>query len=162
MAKDLRIIAGARLNLRNSAALAQVHGMGCGWSVLSLEITKEEIEMLARSALGWNPVITLHAWPPVFVSKLVPNLVEEKPFLTPRGEVYHLKKQAGNGCIYADRPISLCEQLPFFRSLGFRNFLLDVSEGPEKYRPTSARVLGSFASFHSSGLFSVFNFDRTP
>jgi U32 family peptidase len=158
--RDLRIIAGARLNLRNSAALAQVHDMGCIRSVLSLEITKEEIQLLAQEALGWNPVINIYSWPPVFTSRLIPNLAEEKPFLTPRSEMYHLKKQAGNGCIYADRPISWCEQIPFLRSLGFRNFLLDVSDGPEKHTQNPARILSSFASFRSPGPFSVFNFDH--
>jgi putative protease len=159
--RDLRIIAGARLNLRNSAALAQVHDMGCRWSVLSLEATREELQILAREALGWNPVVTLYSWPPLFISRLIPNLAEEKPFLTPRNEAYHLKKQAGNGYIYADRPISLCEQLPFLRSLGFRNFLLDVSDGPGRYPQDPMRVLSSFASLRSAGLFSVFNFDRS-
>jgi len=160
--KSLRIIAGARLNLRNSAALAQVHEMGCGWSVLSLEITGEEMQLLSHEALGWNPVITLYSWPPLFISRLIPNLAEEKPFLTPRNELYHLKKQAGNGFIYADRPINLCERLPQLRSLGFRNFLLDVSDGPGKTVPDQDRILSSLASFHSSGLSCAFNFERRP
>lgn len=160
--KDLRIIAGARLNLRNNAALAQVHEMGCGWSVLSLEITREEIQTLAHDALAWNPVISVYSWPPVFISRLVPNLLEEKPFLTPRNEIHYLKRQAGNGYIYADRPISWCEQIPFLRSLGFRKFLVDVSDGPGKTPHNLEQVLGGFASFRSPGPFSLFNFERRP
>src|SRR5208337_3521395 len=79
--RGVRLIAGSRLNLRNSAAIAQAAELGCLWSVLSLETTKEELMELAHTRFSSGLVLTVYCRPPLFTSSLVPDLSEEKPFL---------------------------------------------------------------------------------
>ncbi|MFZ2445817.1 MAG: peptidase U32 family protein [Syntrophobacteraceae bacterium] len=158
--KGLRLIAGSRLNLRNEAALAQARELGCALSALSLEVTEDELRVLGQGRFGAKTVITLYSWPPLFTSRLVPDLAEDKPFFTPRNDAYQLKKQAGNVFIYADRPVSLFEELAFLRTQGFRNFLIDVSEGPGKRPNALENALGGFSAARPLTPSSRFNFDR--
>ena len=159
---DLRIIAGSRLNLRNAASLAEVTELGCRWKVLSLEVTKEELERLGQDGFGRHVIVPVFGWPPLFVSRLAPNLSEEKPFLTARGDAYFYKKQAGHSLIYADRPVSWLDRLPEFRALGFSNFLIDLTEGPGKRPHTVDAILGAFAASRSPAHHSLFNLERRP
>ena len=72
--RGVRLVAGSRLNLRNSAAIAQAAELGCSWSVLSLETTKEELRELALNRFGSRVVLTVYCWPPLFTSRLAPDL----------------------------------------------------------------------------------------
>ncbi len=164
--RGVRLIAGSRLNLRNSAAIAQAAELGCSWSVLSLETTKEELMELAHTRFSSGLVLTVYCRPPLFTSSLVPDLSEEKPFLSPRNEAYQLIKQAGRAEIYADRPVSWLDQLPVLRSFGYTNFLIDVvRETPGKHRDgkrsnAMETVLSGFAASRSPANYSLFNFER--
>jgi putative protease len=160
--RAVHLIAGSRLNLRNSAALAEAAELGCLWSVLSLEVTKEELRELAQQISGNRLVITVYCWPPLFTSALVPVADGERPFVSARNEVYQPVKKAGQVEIYADRPVSWFEQLPVLRSLGYRNFLIDVSTGLAKRHHSLESALGGFASSRSPADYSLFNFDRRP
>ncbi len=158
--RGLRLLAGHRLNLRNGAAFAEAAAHGCSWCVLSLEATREELQELRLSKYATRIVLPVYSWPPLFTSRLNPGLSGERPFLSPRKEAYHLTSQAGHTEIYSDRPVSWLEQLPFLRSLGYRNFLLDSSDGPEKRSDIIENVLKGFAGSRSPGNYSVFNLDR--
>ena len=160
--KGLRLIAGPRLNLRNSAALAEASRLGCRLSVLSFESTRAELVEMQREGLQSSVVLPVYSWPALFTSRLAPGLAEEKPFLTARNDVYYVVKRTGLTSIYADRPISWLEQLPFLRSLGYRNFLVDISEGPGKYPNALDAALSGFAASRSPGQYSIFNLDRRP
>ncbi len=156
----LRLIGGAGLNLRNEAALAQAKEMGCSMSALSLEITRSELDDLAQSSFGAKSIVTLFSWPPLFTSRLVPELAEEKVFVTPRKDAYHLTRRAGNVFIYADKPTGIIDELPGLRSRGFRRFMIDVSEGPGKQTQALEKALSGFflARLHVPSF--RFNFDR--
>ena len=158
--KDLRRIAGSGLHLRNGAALAETTSLGCGWSVISLETTKEELIRLANDRHGAGSIICVYCWPPLFTSRLIPNLAEEKPFFTARNDAYIFKKQGGHALIYADRPISWLDELPFLRSLGFRRFLIDAGQGPGKRSNPVESVLSAFQAARSPKLHSDFNLER--
>lgn len=155
-----QLFAGSRLNLRNEAALAEVFEQGCTLYALSLEVTRDELDMLARSPLGSRTIVTLFSWPALFTSRLIPDLVEERPFVTPKGDVYQFKKHSGKAFIYADRPIAWFEELPFLRSAGFRNFIVDVSEGPGRLPNALENALNSFSACRIQGQYSRCNFDR--
>lgn len=159
--RGVRLVAGSKLNLRNSAAISQVFDMGCESAVLSLETTKTELEQLAGKKLRSRLAVTLYCWPPLFTSCLVPPVSMDRPLLSPRKEVYHPTTKAGRTEIYADRPVSWFEQLPALRALGYRRYLIDVGEGPAK-RPDMAEVLKGFASSRTRGDFSLFNYERRP
>lgn len=158
-AKGVRLVAGSRLNLRNSAAIAQVLALGCRWSVLSVETTREELKELAVKNSVSGLVLMVYCWPPLFTSRLIPTLNKDRPFLSARDEVYHLTAKDGRAEIYADRPVSWLEQLPVLRSFGYCNFMIDVSEGPVK-RPQLNEALKGFAAARSPKGYSLFNLDR--
>lgn len=160
--RGVHLIAGSRLNLRNSAAFAQAADLGCLWSVLSMEVTKEELLELAQERPDNRLVITVYCWPPLFTSTLIPAGEGERPFVSARNEVYQPIKRAGHVEIYADRPVSWFEQLPVLRSMGYRNFLIDVSAGLTKRHHSMESALGGFASSRSPADYSLFNFDRRP
>ena len=148
------MLPGSRLNLRNSAAFAQAVELGCSVERSHLETTKEELTELARNRFRSRLVLTVYCRPPLFTSRLVPNLSEDRPFMSPRKEAYQLIKQAGIAQIYADRPVSWLDQLPLLRSLGYSNFLIDIAEGPGKLfhdkRPHAMdAVLSGFAASRS-------------
>ncbi len=160
--RGVRLVAGSRLNLRNSAAFAQAVELGCRWSVVSLEITKEELKELAQKKFSAGLVLTVYCRPPLFTSRLVPTLHQDRPFLSPRNEVYHLVKEAGRAEIYADMPVSWLEQLPVLRAFGYSNFLVDFNEGSEKRPDSLQTVLSGFAASRSPKNYSLFNFERRP
>jgi putative protease len=158
----LQLIAGSRLNLRNEAALAQASDLGCALSVVSLEISGEELKQLGQGRFCGKTAVTLYSWPPLFTSRLVPGLAEDKPFTTARGDVYLFKKQSGNVFIYADRPVNWFEETGSLRTQGFRNFVIDVSEGPGKQPNALENALNGFAGTRRKAPYSRFNFDRRP
>ncbi len=157
--RGLRLVAGSRLNLRNSAAFAQAFDMGCESAVLSLEVTREELAALAALKLRSRLAVTVYSFPPLFTSCLVPPVYTERPLLSPRKEVYYATTKAGRAEIYADRPVSWFEHLPDLRAMGYRRFLVDAAEGPAR-RPGLAEILKGFAVSKTRCDYSLFNFER--
>ncbi|HYA42352.1 MAG TPA: peptidase U32 family protein [Syntrophobacteraceae bacterium] len=159
--REVRLVAGSKLNLRNSAAFAQAVELGCRWIVVSIETTREELKELAETKNRTAFVLTVYCWPPLFTSRLMPALHTDRPFLSARNEAWSLATTAGRTEIYADRPVSWLEQLPLLRSLGYSNFMIDASEGPAK-RPELMEVMSAFAAARSPTAFSLFNLERRP
>lgn len=160
--KPLRLFAGYRFNLRNRAALAAMKEEGCFRAALSLEITREELEDLGRDPYSALSIVPVHAWPPLFVSRLTPRLSEEKPFLTPRKEAYFFRKSGGVTHIYADRPVNWFGKLSFLRSAGYRSFMVDLSDGPLDAGRDMESLLRDFRQARTPERASSFNFDRHP
>lgn len=158
----LRLIAGSRFNLRNPAALAAVAEARCQWSVLSLEITQEELRSIGRESTATLPIVTVYAWPPLFTSRLIPKLLEGKAFVTPRKENYFYRKSSEYSLIYADRPINWMEKIPALRSYGFRYFMLDMSDGPHDQPPNFEQLLSGFKRLRADQPYDLFNYDRQP
>lgn len=160
--EPLRLFAGCRFNLRNRAALAAMEGEGCFRAALSLEITREELEDLGRDSYSALSIVPVHAWPPLFVSRLSPRLNEEKPFLTPRREAYFFRKSGGVTHIYADQPMNWFGKLPFLRSAGYRSFMVDLSQGLLDAGREMESLLRDFRQARTPERTSSFNFDRHP
>lgn len=159
---QLGLIGGARLNVRNTAALAGVAEAGCSWAELSLEITRTELAEIPRGLLGALPVVTVYAWPALFTSRLPIKVLEDRPFLTARKDAYFVRQDKHLTQIYADRPVNWLAQVPLLRSLGYRLFLLDVSEGPHQPMKDFERVLSGFKHARADEPYSLFNFERRP
>ena len=156
----LTLFSGYRFNVRNLAAMAELAEAGCRWSVLSLEITREELQLLGPSPFGTIPIVTLYSWPPLFTSRLLPKLGENKPFRTPREDTYFFEKSSENALIYGDCPVNWLDHLPVLRGYGFRNFLLDLSDGPQGQLPNLERLLQGCRESRADQPFSLFNLDR--
>lgn len=158
----LRLIAGFRFNLRNPAALAAVAEAGCQWSVMSLEITQEELRIVGREPTATLPIVTVYAWPPLFSSRLIPKLLEGKAFVTPRKENYFYRKSSEYSFIYADRPVNWMEKIPALRSYGFRYFMLDLSDGPHEQAHSFEQLLSGFKRLRADQPYDLFNYHRQP
>jgi U32 family peptidase len=158
----VELIAGARLNVRNPAALAGVAEAGCKWAELSLEITRQELLELPRGLLGAVPIVTVYAWPALFTSRLPVKIQEDRPFFTPRQDAYFVCTEKQLTRIYADRPVSWLAQLPTLRAYGYRFFLMDMSEGPNPPMKDWERLLSGFKHGRADEPYSLFNFDREP
>ena len=156
------ITAGYRLNLRNVVALQCMAELGCRQAVLSLEITRSELEHLAGGPWPLDPIVCVYGWPPLFASRLKPALDEGKPFFSPRKEPF-IWRQRGELCfIYADQPFSWFSQLDFLRSKGFHTHLVDMSEGPEGDAGSLESILKVYHGSRPSRPQPLFNLDRRP
>ncbi len=160
--QGLSLVAGSRLNVRNHAAMATLSEMGCGSCVLSFEITRAELEAMAQLPSSAERIVCVHAWPPLFTSRLIPRLLEEKPVLTPRGETFFFRKAGGFSLIYADQPMNWFEQLDMLERLGYRSFLVDLSDGPHRQFPSVAALMAAAGRRRLSEPHSLFNWDRRP
>jgi putative protease len=157
------IMAGSRLNVRNVAALKGLADLGCRRAVLCDEITRSELEFLARESWPLAPVLCVFGWPPLFSSRLRPGLDEDRPFFTPRKEGYVYKRLGDFSFVYADRPFSWFGQLDFLRSAGYRQHLVDASDGPHGSMPPLEQIVQAY--FHQRplpGQSSLFNLERRP
>lgn len=159
---DTKLISGFRFNVRNPAAMAELARLGCGLSVLSLEITREELQQLSRGPFATLPIVAVYAWPPLFTSRLIPKLLEEKPIFTPRRESYFFRKSGAYSLIYADQPMNWFEQLSFLRAQGYRLLLIDLSDAPRQEPQDFERVLSGFKRARADQPSSLFNFERRP
>jgi putative protease len=158
----MTLTAGWRFNVRNRAALAALAESGCRSAALSLETTEEELRRLAAAPSSASPIVVVHAWPPLFISRLAPKLLEEKPITTPRREAYFLRRKGGNTLIYADRPMNWFEVLPTLRNLGYDQFMIDASDGPPARSKSLERLLRGYATLRVGEVHTLFNFDRSP
>lgn len=161
-AERIRLIAGHRFNVRNSAALAEMLEAGCRQAVLSLEITRTELQHLGREKVGAIPSVIVYAWPPVFSSRLTPKLLEGKAFVTPRREAYFYRKSSEFSFIYPESPINWMEKISLLRAYGFRSFMLDLSDGPSDQAHHFERILSGFKRQRADRPYSLFNFDKQP
>jgi hypothetical protein len=157
-----KLIAGWRLNVRNHAAVEELGQAGCEWVALSLEITGKELELLAVHPLKAIPIVTVHAWPPVFISRLLPDLREDKPFITPRKENYIYRKRGKLSLIYPDRPSNWFGKLHELRAMGFRHFMVDAADGPHDQANDFGGILKGYAACRPPDPHSLFNYERNP
>lgn len=160
--RGLTLIAGSRFNVRNHAALAAMNEEGCRSCVLSLEITRAELEALAALPAARETIVCVHAWPPLFTSRLLPRLQEEKPIFTPRGEALIFRKKGGLSLIYADQPMNWLEQLDVLAGLGYQAFLIDLSDGPHPQSYPAAKLMAAARQRRMKEPHSRFNWDRRP
>lgn len=156
------VMAGSRLNVRNVAAMKMLAELNCRRVVLSVEITRSELEFLAQESWPVTPVLCVFGWPPLFSSRLRPAVDEGRPFLTPRKEGYLCKRLGDFSFIYADRPFSWFGQLEFLRAAGYGQHLVDASEGPAESRPPLEQLVQDYFRQRPLPGQSLFNFDRRP
>jgi len=158
--EQIRLLAGYRFNLRNQAALAEMARCGCSWAVLSLEISRKELEEMSRGPFPAVPLVTVFSWPPLFTSRLMPALQEHKPFFTAKREACYLRKTSGHSRVYADHPVCWFEMLPDLRQMGYRHFVIDVSDSPLDRPLDMERLLTEFKLAKPNKPCSTFNYGR--
>ncbi len=160
--KSAVLIAGYRFNIRSGAAQACLADAGCRWGVFSLEITSQELSIMGQGPFSLLPIVTVYCRPPLFTSRLMPGLLEDKPFFTPKKDVYFYKKDAHHSLIYADHPVNWFEQIPALKVMGYRCFLLDLSDGPTNQGGEMSRLLSGYKRNRADAPYSLFNYERKP
>lgn len=138
------ILGGARLNVRNPAALAFWANEGCFAVTLSPDMTKEEFNEFVKYPMPAIPMVVVYSWMPLMVSLLEPGLMEDKPFSTEKGDRYYYLRRGGLNFIYSDRPISLLGKLGQLKGMGYYYFVVDLSEGPKNLSRELSRILSGF------------------
>ncbi len=161
--EKVKLIAGARMNVRNKAAMAALAESGCRWVVLSVEITREELKELIRDPVPAVPIVSIYGQPFLFVSRIHPPVLEKEPFRTLRGDRYVYAKKGEVACVWADHPFCWFEKLPELRAMGYRCFLVDLSEGAAPVKEADwTRILSGYKRHRADAPYSLFNYDKKP
>ncbi|MEJ5348703.1 MAG: peptidase U32 family protein [Desulfosoma sp.] len=157
------VTAGSRMNVRNKAAMAALAEVGCRSVVLSWEITRDELRELILDPVPCVPVIPVYGHPSLFLSRIHPPLLENRPIKTPRGDVYFYRKEGSLAALHADRPCNWFEKIPELEAMGYRTFLMDLGEGPTPLEPGQwERLLSGYQRQRSDAPYSLFNYERKP
>ncbi|MEJ5364184.1 MAG: peptidase U32 family protein [Desulfosoma sp.] len=157
------LTAGSRMNIRNKAAMAALGRLGCRWTVLSWEITREELRELIMDPVPTVPVVPVYGRPPLFLSRIHPPILEDRPVKTPRGETYIYRKEGPLAALYADRPVNWFEKIPDLQAMGYRTFLMDMGDVTPTTEPREwERLLSGYLRQRADAPYSLFNYDRKP
>ena len=157
------LTAGSRMNIRNKAAMAALAELGCRWTVLSWEITRDELRELITDPVPTIPVVAVYGRPPLFLSRIHPPILEDRPVKTPRGETYVYRKDGPLAALYADRPCNWFEKIPELQAMGYRLFLIDLEDATLAPEPREwERVLSGYQRQRADAPYSLFNYDRKP
>lgn len=157
------LVAGSRMNVRNKAAMAALAEAGCRCVVLSWEITRDELREIIADPAPSVPVVSVYGQPSLFLSRILPSLLENRPVRTPRGDVYVYRKEGPLAALYADRPCNWFEKIPELEAMGYRTFLMDLGEGATPLEPGQwERLLSGYQRRRADAPYSLFNYDRKP
>ncbi|MBC7359191.1 MAG: U32 family peptidase [Desulfacinum sp.] len=157
----VRLWAGSRMNVRNKAAMAALAEAGCTYTVLSQEVTGEELRELVTDPLPAFPVVTVYGHPFLFLSRLQPSVLTGVPVRTSRGDQYIVERQGPLTAVFADHPFCWFEKLPELRAMGYRLFLMDLSEGGSRLEDKDwQRLLSGFKRHRADAPYSLFNYER--
>ncbi|SMC24618.1 putative protease [Desulfacinum hydrothermale DSM 13146] len=159
--EGLHLWAGSRMNIRNKAAMAALADMGCTHTVLSQEVTGGELRELIADPVPAIPVVTVYGQPFLFISRLQPAIMTGVPVRTARGDQYMVERQGALTTVFADHPFCWFEKLPELRAMGYRLFLIDLSEGGARLNDKDwQRILSGFRRHRADAPYSLFNYER--
>ncbi len=157
------LTAGSRMNIRNKAAMAALAEVGCRSAVLSLEMTCEELREILTDPVPSVPVVTVYGRPPLFLSRIQPPILDNRPVRTSRGETYTYRKEGPLAALYPDRPFSWFEKIPQLEAMGYRVFLIDLGDGLVPLeRGEWERVLSGYERRRDDPPYVLFNYERKP
>ena len=116
-----------RLNVLNSLSQRVLTGMGLATVEAVVEIDRESLAALAGAKAGALG-LTVYGRPPLFTARLMPRFFRyDQPFVSPKNEVFELKKSFGQTVAVAQHPFSL---LPFqteLAAMGIAYGVVDLS-----------------------------------
>lgn len=116
-----------RLNVLNSLSQRVLQGMGLATVQGAVEVDRESLANLADAKAG--PLgLTIYGRPALFTARLMPRFFRyDQPFVSPKNELFELKKSFGQTVAVAEHPFSL---LPFqgeLATLGIGYGVVDLS-----------------------------------
>lgn len=149
-----------RLNVLNSVSQRVLVGMGFATTEAAVEIDRESLAALAAVKAG--PLgMMVHGRPPLFTARLMPRFFRyDQPFVSPRNEVFELKKAFGQTVAVAQHPFSLLPFAAELAEMGIAYGVVDLSLMGMGLRE-AAHFLRSLARHEPRQRLSTFNYRGT-
>ncbi len=119
------------LNILNSLGLQVLVSLGMRRAQVAIEIDKKSLADLLSNfptaGTGIVPGMTLYGTPPLFTARIMaPHFQYDQPFISPRGEVFTLRKAMQSTVALAENPFSLLSRLPELTRLGLQYGVIDL------------------------------------
>jgi putative protease len=133
------LIADYTFNVLNSQASALLKEMGCQALVLSLENDRANLQKLVPAIQGITPLLTVHGWPPLFISRLLVRPRAELAIRGPGREWFQYRRQGGLTEVHSELPVCLLEHLNDLVGFGVHGFVVDLRG--QRLRPNDLHAI---------------------
>lgn len=119
------------LNVLNSHSLLVLKGLKLQRAQAAMEIDRQCLQNMlnSRSATqsGVDLGLTVYGTPPLFTARpMADHFIFAKPFVSPKGEVFILRKAWGATVALAENPFSLLAKLPELGEMGLKFAVIDL------------------------------------
>ncbi|MEW6594868.1 MAG: peptidase U32 family protein [Thermodesulfobacteriota bacterium] len=149
-----------RLNVLNSVSQRVLSAMGLATVEAAVETDRESLAAMAAAKAG--PLgLMVHGRPPLFTARLMPRFFRyDQPFVSPRNEVFELKKAFGQTVAVAQQPFSLLSFQAELVAMGVAYGVVDLSHMGMGLRE-AAQFLRTLGKAQSRQRLSTFNYRGT-
>lgn len=116
------------LNALNSQALAVLHALGLKSAQAAIETDRDNLAALCQVRPRLPVGLTVYGLPPLFIARAAADYFDyDRPFVSPKGETFILKRSFGQTVAVPDKPFSLLPFLAEIAALGVQYAVLDIS-----------------------------------
>lgn len=142
----LRFSGDYTLNILNSSALRTLKGLQISNVQLSIESDRENLRQTGMAQVPLKLGMTVYGLPPLFTARPAPDFFQyERPLVSPKGEIFVLKKKWGQTIAVARQPFSLLPFLSELAEAGVQYAVIDLSN-LELRRGELAEIINRLAS----------------
>jgi len=116
------------LNVLNSLSLRTLFDAGIRQAQVAIETDKDNLRKLCGHRGQFHPGLTVYGLPPLFTARAVADFFQyDRPFISPKKEVFMLRKNQDLTLAFADRPFSLLPYLAELAAMGVEYAVVDFS-----------------------------------
>lgn len=133
------LMADYTFNVLNSQTSSLLEDLGCQLLILSLENDRQNLRKLVPAIRGITPLVTIHGWPPLFISRLKLRVRADATLHGPSRERFQYRRHGGLTEIHSDRPLCLLEHLSELVKVGVKGFVVDLRG--QKLRPNELHAI---------------------
>jgi len=133
------LMADYTFNVLNSQASALLKEVGCQALILSLENDRDNLRKLVPAIQGITPLLTVHGWPPLFVSRLKVKPRENFEIRGPSREWFQYRRRGSLTEVHSKRPLCLLEHLNELVKVGVKGFVVDLRG--QRLRPNDLHTM---------------------
>ena len=149
-----------RLNVLNSLSQRVLVGMGLASVQAAVEIDRESLAAVAGARAGLLGLM-VYGRPPLFTARLMPRFFRyDQPLVSPKGEVFELKKAFGQTVAVAQHPFSLLPHQSELAAMGVAYGVVDLSLMGLGLREAT-QLLRGLGKGHPRQRLSTFNYRGT-
>ncbi len=123
------VIAGDyTMNVLNSLSLRTLFDFGVQQAQVAIETDKENLRKLCGHRAQFHHGLTVYGLPPLFTARAMADFFQyDRPFVSPKKEVFILRKAQNLTLAFADRPFSLLPYLSELAAMGVQYAVVDFS-----------------------------------